>query len=158
MLRSARAVIGKPLRPPTDNAFGRGYLSMDVRLKSFRAEALVAFGFLVDGGFLPDAAAEPAAGVRPMSVSVTFQGSTARVETSLVLGHMGEEYVVTIIETADGRQELEPAVAHQGHEMKKALREQAAQVQRLLPTASTWPAFFADRGMCGWSAGLPDAS
>ena len=108
---------------------------MDVRLKSFRAEALVAFDFLVDGGFLPNAATEPAAGTRPMSVSVTFQGPRARVETSLVLGHMGEEYVVTTIETTDSRQGIEPAVAHKGHEMKKALSVQAAEVQRLLTTA-----------------------
>jgi len=43
--------------------------------------------------------------------------------------------VVTTIETTDSRQGIEPAVAHKGHEMKKALSVQAAEVQRLLTTA-----------------------
>lgn len=105
---------------------------MDWRVKTFESEAETAFSFLLDNGF--DLAAEAPADVRryPRTLAVRFISADSTVRTALTLGFAGEDEVHTTVLTTDGSATFGPRVAHKGHEMRKALRAQAAEVQDFL--------------------------
>ena len=105
---------------------------MDWRVKTFEAQAAEAFAFLLDHGF--DAAVDYPSDVdrRPATVAVRFVSPGMSVETALSLGFAGEDGIRTTVLTSEGSSEFGPAVAHKGHDMRKALRTQAAQVRTLL--------------------------
>ncbi|WP_421735201.1 hypothetical protein [Cellulomonas sp.] len=110
---------------------------MDAREEAFEAEVRDRFEHLVDAGFLPLPITRPAAGGRrPRELSVCYQSENARVDVALVLGFMGEEFVVTRLTTTASRYEFGPATAHKGHEMRKALDAQSRLVAATLRAGS----------------------
>ena len=105
---------------------------MDWRVKTFEAQANVAFAFLLDQGFIAAAESSPDMDRRPATVAVRFISAHTTVVTALSLGFAGEDGIHTTVLTTEGSSEFGPSVAHKGHEMQKALQAQAAQVQDLL--------------------------
>jgi hypothetical protein len=104
---------------------------MNWRVKTFESEAKAAFGFLVDKGFVA-VESSPDVDRRPATIAVRFMSADTTVEAALSLGFAGEDGIHTTVLTTEGSSEFGPSVAHKGHEMQKALRTQAAQVQDLL--------------------------
>jgi len=105
---------------------------MDWRVKTFEPQATKAFAFLLDKGFIAAAESSPDVERRPATIAVRFVGAGTTVETVLTLGFAGEDGVHTTVLTTEGPSEFGPSVAHKAHEMEKALRAQAAQVQDFL--------------------------
>jgi len=97
-------------------------------MKSFESEARAAFAFLTDLGYTVAADPTPDSGRRPANVVVRFRGHEVTVETVLSLGFAGEDGIHTTVLTTSGSTDFGPTVAHKGHEMSKALRDQARQV------------------------------
>lgn len=101
-------------------------------MKTFEAEAEVAFAFLLDQGFVSAARASPDLSHRPSTVVVKFISADAAVETALSLGFAGEDGIDTTVLTTDGSATFGPSVARKGQEMRKALQAQAAEVRDYL--------------------------
>lgn len=101
-------------------------------MKKFEPEAIEAFAFLGERGFDQSAEHSPDLGRRPSSITVRFRSAEAMLETTLAMAFAGEDSVSTTIQTLDGRRQFGPAVAHTGHEMRKALREHAGEARRAL--------------------------
>lgn len=106
--------------------------TVDWRVKTFEPEAVSAFAFLTDRGFAHNTEKPADMNARPRSIVVRFHGPDMVVEVRLDLAFMGEDTVVTAVQTVDGPYEFGPATAHKGHEMRKALGEQASEVRRMI--------------------------
>jgi hypothetical protein len=106
--------------------------AVDWRVKTFESEVDVAFAFLLDQGFATTADALPDLSRRPATVAVRFISADTTVETALSLGFAGEDGIHTTVLTTDGSATFGPSVAHKGHQMRRALQAQAAEVQDFL--------------------------
>lgn len=94
-------------------------------MKTFGAEAARRMAFLVDDlGFTgPVIADDPGALTR---LTVSYAKDSITVRSSLVIGYMGEEYVLTeIIDNDTARTRIGEHTAHKGHEMRRALDRQS---------------------------------
>jgi hypothetical protein len=111
---------------------------VDVRLKTFAAEAADRCAFLVsEHGFTGPEIKRTERGIP--EVSVRYTRDDAVVETSLVLHYMGEEYVTTRLEHDDDagrrhRRSVGTDTAHKGDQVRKALDGQAKALHALLGT------------------------
>jgi hypothetical protein len=110
---------------------------MDVRRKSFVAEATNRLAFLCDEhGFAGPEVAEQDG--YPLMVCVSYHRADLDVEESLVLSYGGEEYVTATV--VSPRAADEPArhteigtdTAHTGFQMRRALDRQALAVREFL--------------------------
>ncbi len=104
-------------------------------MKTFESEAHVAFAFLIDQGFTTFAEASPDVSRRPATLAVRFMSADATVEIALSLGFAGEDAIRTTVLTTSGSSTYGPAAAHKGHQMRRALQAQAANVQDFLEGA-----------------------
>ncbi len=95
---------------------------MDIRRKTFAAEAASRLGFLIEQhGFTgPEITHD---GDYPLVIRVIYHRSDLDVTASLVLSHGGEEYVTTDLEhkSPARRTELLGGSAHTGFQMRRAL-------------------------------------
>ena len=111
---------------------------MDVRVKTFAQEAADRLGFLrTEFGFNGPETVPDETGVYPLLRRVRFRRADLAVEVSLVLSHMGEEYVAADLVTEDEsgsvrRAELGRGTTHTGYQMRRALDLQARAVRRAL--------------------------
>ena len=119
---SARLRLITPRR--RDGTIGR----VDIRIKTFPAEAQDHFGYLLTAGFSTPLVERIDSG--RTQITVTYLGPGQRVETWLLLSYGGEEEVGTSLETTSRRREFGPQTAHSGHQMRKALQDQAAAVHK----------------------------
>ena len=106
--------------------------AVDWRIKTFDREVASAFGFLTETGFEHSVEPPNNVGRLPCSTTVRFRTPETVVEVSLTLAFAGEDAVETSVQTVDGNHRLGPSVARKGHEMRKALREQAVAARRIL--------------------------
>ena len=105
---------------------------VDWRVKTFESEARAAFAFLTEQGFTVGVELPDDLHRRRASIVERVQAPLTTVETSLALGFASEDSVQTTLREVTGSTEFGPAVAHKGHEMKKALLAQAEGVREAL--------------------------
>lgn len=101
-------------------------------MRGFETAARAALAFLTEQGFTVPTEGPVDARRRPTRVTVRFHALGTTVETSLALGFAGEDSIQTSLLAVTGSKEFGPAVAHKGHEMKKALLVQAEGVRAAL--------------------------
>jgi hypothetical protein len=106
---------------------------VDIRKKTFAGEAIKQLDFLKNEyGFAgPDVDCGTGPGT---AVNVRYHRGGTTIEASLVLWHMGEEYVATtqVASAPDGtarRTEIARNTAHTGYQMRRALKLQADAVR-----------------------------
>lgn len=109
---------------------------MDIRVKTFGAEASRRLAFLVDElGFTGPVIQNDDGPFSAVAVSYSKDGVT--VSSRLLLAYMGEESVITeIVTERPGAQRTTTTVgentAHKGHEMRRALDKQSEALRTLL--------------------------
>jgi len=115
----------------------RDNLVVDIRVKTFEAEARARLGFLCgDFGFVgPEY--EGHGGGYPVMLSLRYHRASALVEVCLVLYYGGEEYVATslVVNREDGprqRSQIGSNTARTGFQMRRALDRQAAALRQAL--------------------------
>jgi len=105
---------------------------VDWRVKTFEPEAVEAFAFLNDRGFERSVEQPIDMGRSQGCITVRFRDQGTVVETRFCMAYAGEHSVDTTVQTVEGERQFGPTVAHTGHEMKKALREQASEVRQIV--------------------------
>lgn len=109
---------------------------MDFRLKTFAAEAAERCAFLVsEYGFTGPETMREKRGLP--TVTVRYTREDAVVETMLALYYMGAEFVTTSLTQDDDtgvrqHHDVGTDTAHKGHQMRKALDRQIADLRALL--------------------------
>jgi hypothetical protein len=116
---------------------------VDIRRKTFAAEAASRLGFLIRHGFAgPEVTRE---GDYPLLIRVSYHRSDLDVRESLILSYGGEEYVmadVVHLNPAGGpamRTNLSEATAHTGFQMRQALDRQAQVLREFLSRQQPGP-------------------
>ncbi|MEU8830789.1 MULTISPECIES: hypothetical protein [unclassified Streptomyces] len=102
---------------------------MDIRLKTFVAEASTRMNFLRDElGCIGPEAHHPSDSY-PLVISVQYRRRDLAVEVFLLLAYAGEEYVATRLSLGGGsnprEQEVGSHTAHTAYAMRRALDRQA---------------------------------
>jgi hypothetical protein len=105
---------------------------VDWRVKNFETSAKEEFAFLTDSGFSIGTERPEDISRRPITLTVSFVASDARVDASLSLGLGGEDYLLTRVLTSDGPIELQPLVARKGHELRQGLNAHGRRVRAML--------------------------
>jgi hypothetical protein len=108
---------------------------MDIRVKTFAAEAIRRLNFLLDEHGFAGPEVQGDRDTYPLLISVYYHRSDLDVEASLVLSYAGEEYVTVRLLHADDqsgaarRTEVGTSTAHTGYQMRRALDRQAQAVR-----------------------------
>jgi hypothetical protein len=110
---------------------------MDIRVKTFRAEAGTRMNFLVeDLGFLGPEFDDRSTSY-PVVMTLVYHRAPMHVEVSLILSYAGEEYIATslVVGPADlgsERSEIGTDTAHTGYQMRLALDRQTEALRKKL--------------------------
>jgi hypothetical protein len=116
---------------------------MDVRVKTFTAEAVGRLGALLDQQGFVGPEVEHEQGSHPLVIRVSYHRADVSVETCLVLAYAGEEYVQTVLRWhprhADTPQQAEAGfnTAHTGYQMRRALDRHVETVREALRITQT---------------------
>lgn len=106
---------------------------MDIRRKTFVAEATSRLGFLIrEHGFAgPEVAQEDG---YPLLIRVSYHRSDLDVEESLILSYGGEEYVMARLlhPSPTTHTKLSEDTAHTGFQMRRALDRHAQALREFL--------------------------
>jgi hypothetical protein len=108
---------------------------MDIRVKTFAAEAIRRLNFLLDEHGFAGPEVQGDRDTYPLLISVYYHRSDLDVEASLVLSYAGEEYVTVRLLHADDqsgaarRTEVGTSTAHTGYQMRRALDRHAQAVR-----------------------------
>jgi hypothetical protein len=108
---------------------------MDIRVKTFAAEAIRRLNFLLDEHGFVGPEVQGDRGTYPLLIRVRYHRSDLDVEASLVLSYGGEEYVTVRLLHADDltgaarRTEVATSTAHTGYQMRRALDRHAQAVR-----------------------------
>ena len=111
---------------------------MDIRVKTFVAEAGSRFGAVLEGLGFTGPQVDDGQGTYPLMMCLRYHRDDVSVETSLVLAYAGEEYVQTSLlwgANAPGGVrcvEVGSNTAHTGYQMRRALDRQVQAVPGLL--------------------------
>src|SRR6266568_7578641 len=114
---------------------------MDIRVKTFAAEAVRRLNFLLDEHGFVGPQVQGDRGTYPLLIRVRYHRSDLDVEASPVLSYGGEEYVtVGLVHTdnlsgAARRTEVATSTAHAGYQMRRALGRHAQAVRDALAQA-----------------------
>jgi hypothetical protein len=127
---------------PTPGIVTEQSSAMDVRVKTFRAEATARMGFLVeDLGFAGPEFADHGASY-PVTMTLIYYRWPLRVQVTLILSYAGEEYLYTSVAVThtDGhsdRSEISSNTVHTGFQMRRALDRQAIALRTALKAEQT---------------------
>jgi hypothetical protein len=130
-----------PPMAPSSRAGAGTIVAVDVRVKTFAAEAAARLAFLCqDLGFVGPEVDDHGGGY-PVVISLRFHRPSALVEVSLVLAYGGEEYVTTtLVVDHEGRagqsSEVGSDTARTGFQMRRALDRHASALRRVLAGAA----------------------
>jgi hypothetical protein len=106
---------------------------VDVRIKTFAAEAERRFAFLLDEHGFAGPEVDRNDGEYPLRIRVRYPGPGRTVDVAFVSAYMGEEYVATTLRPAGGDAiEIGTNTAHTGHQLRRALDRQAAALRAAL--------------------------
>jgi hypothetical protein len=111
---------------------------VDIRVKTFVAEASSRFGTALEGLGFTGPEVEQGQDAHPLTMSIRYRRGDVTVETFMVLAHGGEEYVCTSLSwvrdapNSARRVEVATDTAHTGYQMRRALDRHAQAVPDLL--------------------------
>ncbi|MFE2545020.1 hypothetical protein [Actinacidiphila glaucinigra] len=114
---------------------------MDIRVKTFVAEACLRIGAVVEGlGFTGPEVDEDRHDIYPRAMRVRYHRADVSIQTRLILSFAGEDHVDTELAwSAEIPHEVRRVrvgrhTAHTGHQMRRALDRQAQAIPDLLGT------------------------
>jgi len=137
MVRQCAHLACWPILPTRGWRSHETILSVDIRMKTFRAEAIARMSFLVeDLGFLGPEFDDRSTSY-PVVMTLRYHRAPMHVEVSLILSYAGEECIATslVIGPADPgsvRSEIGTDTAHTGYQMRKALDRQSDALRKKL--------------------------